>query len=85
MQGEIEDKIVGLNFEDPTDKNLVSTVTFGYIDYNQIEGGEDGFNYYSNIGLNTWAVLMDEVEYGPVGLGQSQARMAIIDSGNTSI
>jgi hypothetical protein len=77
---------VGLNFEDPSDKSLVSTVTLGYIDYNQIKGGEDGFNYYSNIGLNHWAVLMDDVQYNKEGLGMGMGgRMAIIDSGNTSI
>ena len=77
---------MGLNFEDPNDKNLVSTVSFGYIDYNQIEGGEDGFQYYNNIGLNYWAVLMDDVQYDKQGLGMNTGgKMAIIDSGNTSI
>lgn len=85
MQGEIEDKVVGLNYEDAANKQQVSTVTFGYIDYNQIEGGQDGFNYYNNIGLNYWAVLMDDVTYIDQGLGTSGPMMAIIDSGNTTI
>jgi len=60
-QGQIPKRVVGLNFEDPTDRSQVSTITFGYIDYNQIRGGEDGFNYYSNIGLNHWAVMLDDM------------------------
>lgn len=64
----------------------MSTISFGYFDYNQIKGGENGFNYYSNIGLNHWAVLMDDIKYDnhDVG-GNGGGKMALIDSGNTSI
>ena len=55
-QGQIEEKIIGLNYEDPQDTSLESTIQFGYIDYSEIQGGEDGLNYYSNIGLDVWAV-----------------------------
>lgn len=85
-QGQIPKRVVGLNFEDPTDRSQVSTITFGYIDYNQIRGGEDGFNYYSNIGLNHWAVMLDDMQYNRMGLSNgNSAKMAVIDSGNTSI
>ena len=80
--------MVGLNFEDPSDKQQVSTITFGYLDYSQVQGGENGFNYYPNIGVNHWAVMMDDVQYSNMGLGSSNTiggKMAIIDSGNTSI
>ena len=85
-QGQIDEKIVGLNFEDPTDHTMVSTVSFGFIDYNQIAGGDEGFNYYTNIGINHWAVLMDDVQYMKNGIGLGQGgKMAVIDSGNTTI
>lgn len=35
-QGQVAQKIVGLNFEDPSDRQSVSTISFGYIDYSQI-------------------------------------------------
>lgn len=58
----------------------------GYFDYSQIIGGEEGFNYYANLGLGVWAVLMQNVKYDHEGLTEtSLGRMAIIDSGNTSI
>ena len=49
-QGQIRRSIVGLNFEDPSDKQQVSTVSFGFIDYGEIQGVEEGFNYYTNVG-----------------------------------
>ena len=44
-------------------------------------------NYYSNIGLDQWAVQMDDLQYNKLGLNSkgTGGRMAIIDSGNTSI
>jgi hypothetical protein len=64
----------------------VSTVTFGYIDFNEIFGGEEGLNYYSNVGVDHWAIMMDDFQYNNMGLNMpSSGRMAIIDSGNTSI
>ena len=38
-QNVIDKLIVGLNFENPLDPNLVSTITFGYFDINQIQNG----------------------------------------------
>jgi len=61
-------------------------LTFGYIDDNEIQGGEDGMSYYTNIGVDHWAFMMDDVQYNHMGLQSSSGgRMAIIDSGNTSI
>ena len=75
-----------MNYEDPQDLSSISTISFGYFDYNQIDGGEDGMQYYSNIGLNHWAVLMDDIQYGTVPIGgNGGGKMALVDSGNTSI
>lgn len=77
---------VGLNFENPDDTASISTITFGFFDYSQIKGGEEGFNYYSNIGLNHWSVLMDNFKYGDGAIsGSGNGKMALIDSGNTTI
>ena len=85
-QGAIENLQVGLNFEDPSDISQVSTITFGYFDYSQIQGGEEGLNYYSNIGLNHWSVHVDNFKYGKDSIsGSSNGKMALVDSGNTSI
>lgn len=56
-QGQIKERVIGMNFENPDDKNSVSSITFGYIDYNEIEGGESGLNYYENTGgKNKWSL-----------------------------
>jgi hypothetical protein len=33
MQNQIKEKVIGLNFEDPSDKGSMSTISWGYIDY----------------------------------------------------
>jgi len=77
---------VGLNYEDPKDQDSVSIVTFGYLDYTQVHGGVEGLNWYQNKGIDEWALVMEDVHYdgeeiqSPLG-----GKMAIIDSGNTSI
>jgi hypothetical protein len=38
-QGSIEQQLVALNFEDPTDNTQASSVGFGSIDYSQVVGG----------------------------------------------
>ena len=65
----------------------MSTITFGHIDYSQIDGGEPSMRYYSNLGTNEWSVLMDDVMYGMRDIeGRNRSpKMAIIDSGNTTI
>lgn len=65
----------------------MSTVTFGHFDYSQIDGGENAVRYYENQGLNEWSVTMDDVMYGLRDIeGRSRsAKIAIIDSGNTTI
>ena len=86
FQGQILEQRIGLNIEDPNDVRQISTITVGYFDYDQIIGGEDGFNYYANLGLQVWAILMQNVKYDHFGLTEnSLGRMAILDTGNTSI
>ena len=43
--------------------------------------------YYANLGTNEWSVLMDDVMYGMKDIeGRIRSpKMAIIDSGNTTI
>ena len=53
-----------MNFEDPQDKDSISTMTFGSFDYGQVEGGENGLNEYLNVGHDNWSILMDDVKYG---------------------
>lgn len=85
-QGSIQERKIGLNYEDPDDSSSISTISFGFFDYSQIAGGEEGFNYYSNIGLNHWSVLMDSFKYGKSSIsGTSNGKMALIDSGNMTI
>ena len=63
-------------------------MSFGFIDDDVVKGGMDGFVYFSNIGVDCWAVLMDDVHYGQRDLGMffdSGGKMSIIDTGNTSI
>jgi hypothetical protein len=86
-QGQISDKIVGLNYEDPNDQNSVSTVSFGYYDFNQIMYGEQGLSYFDNIGLNVWALILKDMKFKSQSLqtGNQGERMAVIDSANTTI
>lgn len=55
-QGVIERAIVSFNFEDPADKFLISQVAFGATLYSQVEGGKDGMNFYSNLGIEQWGL-----------------------------
>jgi hypothetical protein len=64
----------------------VSTVTFGYWDYGEIFGGEDGLNWYPNTATSHWGVIMDDVQYNNQDIqGKVGGKLALIDSGNTSI
>lgn len=87
-QGQINEPIVGLNFEDPKEKSLISSIHFGYIDYSEIKGGKEGLVYFSNIGLSLWGTIMHSVGYGNESMTISHdtdGKLAVIDSGNTSI
>lgn len=75
---------------------MPSTIAFGEIDHNMIVGGESRLNYYSNVGQNRWALLMDHLQYGQQSLRDqisaddeaddfSNTKIALIDTGNSSI
>jgi hypothetical protein len=76
---------VGLNYENPADKSSLSTVTFGNWDFDQVHGGEEGLNFYPNAATNHWAVMMDDLSYGSNDIQSIGGKIALIDSGNTSI
>ena len=67
-QGKIEKHYVGLNFEYPEDTHQTSTITFGWFDYGQAKGGEEGMLWYDNVGINTWAMLVKDFSYGQTDL-----------------
>jgi len=61
-------------------------MSFGEFDYSNVEAGEEGLNYYDNAATEHWAIMMDDVQYGDVEIQTSTgAKIAYIDSGNTSI
>lgn len=58
--GEIEEAKVGLNFEDPMDSSMISSITFGYFDEGSVKKGERGMNWFPNVGTDTWAMGITE-------------------------
>ena len=90
---------VGLNYEDPSDKSSVSTISFGDWDLNQVHGGEEGLNYYNNSADDMWAVQLEDLKYDETKVrdhlfedegyyeiwDDDEPRIAFIDSGNTTI
>lgn len=51
-----------------------------------MEGGYDGINYYSNLAIGKWGLLMDDFLYNDIDMtGDHSAKLGLIDSGNTSI
>jgi hypothetical protein len=85
-QGVIENRVVGLNFENPMDTDQASKISIGQIDYNEVEGGHNGLNYYTNRAVDKWGLQMDDFLYDDIDMtGSSGAKIGLIDSGNTSI
>ena len=85
-QGQLQSMVVGINYENPIDTNQKSVITFGQINFDEIDGGEDGLSYHSNLAVGKWGVLMDYLSYGQVDLTVNHyAKIALIDSGNFSI
>lgn len=82
----IESPIIGLNYENPLDDKSKSQISLGFVDYDDIDGGEEGVNYYSNLAIDNWGLLMDDFLYNDTDMtGDRKAKVALIDSGNTSI
>lgn len=84
--GQIKQAIVGINFEDPLDTDQKSIINFGSVNFEEVEGGESALNYYSNLAIGKWGLLMDDFAYNGMDLtGDHHAKIALIDSGNFSI
>jgi hypothetical protein len=61
-------------------------MTIGYFDTSQVVDGDEGLNYYQNLGLGYWAVVMNEIKYDLEDLGSTKyGRLAVLDTANTSI
>ena len=54
--GQMAEKKVGFNFENPKDVDSVSTISWGWFDTTQVHGGEAGLNWYDNIGEDGWGI-----------------------------
>ena len=84
--GMISQRVVGLNYENPLDTDQKSKISIGSIDYSEIEGGQKGINYYKNKADGFWGLKMDDFLYDNVDMtGNHEAKIGLIDSGNTSI
>ena len=86
VQGVIDHRIVGLNFENPLDTDQASKISIGQIDYNEVENGIKGLNFYTNRAVDKWGLQMDDFLYNDIDMtANSGAKIGLIDSGNTSI
>ena len=83
----IERIVVGLNYENEIYTDKVSTITFGYYDWEHIEGGDQALNWYQNLGTDSWMVMMDDLMYDGTDLqtGDKGAKNAHIDSASMYI
>ena len=85
-QGTIKDAIVSFNFEDPEDWTQRSQVAFGEVVYSEIEGGEEGVNYYTNLGRQQWGLMIDDFLYDDNDMTNGQkAKIALVDSAGVGI
>lgn len=83
-QEKIPNQIVMLNYENPQQKDVRSQVLFGSIDYSLVMN--EKFNYYSNLAQGKWGLMMDDFLYNGVDMSSDHVgKIALIDSGNTSI
>ena len=40
----------------------------GSVNYNEVEGGEEGLNYYSNLAVSHWGLKMDDLLYNGIDM-----------------
>ena len=82
----IKNRVVGINLENPLDTDQKSRISIGQIDYNEVEGGVDGLNYYNNRAVGKWGLEMDDFLYDDIDMTRNAgAKICLIDSGNSSI
>jgi hypothetical protein len=41
-------------------------VLIGGINYAEVEGGVDGLNYYNNLAIDKWGLMMDDLLYNGI-------------------
>jgi len=85
-QKQIDSMKVGLNYENNLDKDRASTITFGFYDLNNVKNGEEGLNWYLNVGADSWAVWLDDIKLDGKDIQtRPGAKVAHIDSANLFI
>lgn len=63
-----------------------SQVLIGGVNYEEVQDGANGMNYYSNLVIDKWGLMMDDLNYNNQDMtGPHHAKIALIDSGNSSI
>ena len=67
-QNQITAPRVGLNYENPIYKDKISTMTFGYFDWNHVHGGSDGLHWFVNKGEDNWSIMLSGIQYNGVDL-----------------
>ena len=58
--------IIGLNYEDPLDTTQRSQINIGKVNYDEVVFGSLGVNFYSNLAVDAWGLLMDDIKYNGV-------------------
>jgi len=62
-QGIIQNKRVGINFEDPKDfTQSISSITFGIPEFITLK--DFNSSYFTNDGTNLWGLKVDELHLG---------------------
>ena len=79
--------MIGLNFEDPMDPDLVSSITFGFLEEGRVRAGKQGLNWFENVGEDSWAInVLTPLTYDGVELQPgASAKIAHIDTGSKNI
>jgi hypothetical protein len=70
--GFIKRALVGINFEKWGDYHQRSRINMGYVDFDEIVDGEDGANYYSNLGGDYWGLMIDDFMYDSTDMTDNQ-------------
>ena len=85
--GVIDEPLIGLNFEDPMDPDLVSSITFGFLEEGRVRDGKQGLNWFENVGEDSWAInVLTPLTYDGVELQPgASAKIAHIDTGSKNI
>ena len=50
------------------DEDQRSQVQIGSINFAEVENGKDGLNYYPNLAIGKWGLLMDDLLYNDVDI-----------------